>query len=82
MLRADLRIPETVLRTAHQPSRLPAVRVNPATVLEDNTAILDRPSMSVECLTQQGVERIVKVTPASGVTSDGSGNSSLRILLL
>jgi hypothetical protein len=64
MLREDLRTPETVLRTAHQTSRRPAVRVNPATVLEDNTAILDRPGMPVKCLAQQGVERVVEVTPA------------------
>jgi hypothetical protein len=69
MLWADLRTPETVLRTAHQASCLPAVRVNPVTVLEDNTAILD-------------VERIMEVTPASGVTSDGSDNPSLRLRLL
>jgi hypothetical protein len=82
MLRADLRTPEIVLRTAHQTSRLPAVRVNPATVLEDNTTILDRPGTPVKCLAQQGVERIVEVTPASGVTSDGSSNPSLQLLLL
>jgi hypothetical protein len=82
MLRADLCTLETILRTVHQTSRLPAVRVGPATVLEDNTAILDGPSAPVECLAQQGVERIVEVTPASGVTSDGSSNPSLRLLLL
>jgi hypothetical protein len=67
---------------AHQASRLPAVRVNPVTVLEDNIAILDRPGMPVMCPTQQGIERIVKVTPTSGVTSDGSSNPSLQLLLL
>jgi hypothetical protein len=82
MLRADLRTPETVLRTAHQTSHLPAVRVNPTTVLEDNTALLDGPSVSIECLAQQGVERIMNVTLASDVTSDGSSNPSLRLLLL
>jgi hypothetical protein len=82
MLRADLRIPETILRTANQTSHLLAVRVSPATVLEDNTVILDGPSASVECLAQQGVECIVEVTPASGVTTDGSSNPSLRLLLL
>jgi hypothetical protein len=81
MLRADLRTPKTILRTANQTSHLPAVRVSPATLLEDNTAILDGPSV-VECLAQQGVERIVEVTPASGVTSDGLSNPSLRLLLL
>jgi hypothetical protein len=77
MLRADLHTPETILRTANQTSRLPVVRVSPATILEDNTMILDGPSASVECLAQQGVERIMEVTPTSGVTSDGSSNPSL-----
>jgi hypothetical protein len=67
MLRADLRTLETILRTVHQACRLPAVRVCPATVLEDNTVILDGPSAPVECLAQQGVERIVEVTPTSGI---------------
>jgi hypothetical protein len=82
MLRADLRTPETILRTANQASRLPAVWVSPATVLEDNTMILDGPSAPVECLSQQGIERIMEVTPVSGVTSDGSSNTFLRLLLL
>jgi hypothetical protein len=77
MLRADLHTPETILRTANQTSRLPAVQVSPATMLEDNTEILDGPNALVECLAQQGVERIVEVTPTSGVTSDGSSNPSL-----
>jgi hypothetical protein len=38
--------------------------------------------MPVMCPTQQGIERIVKVTPTSGVTSDGSSNPSLQLLLL
>jgi hypothetical protein len=50
-------------------------------MLEDNIAILDRPSAPVECMAQQGVERVVEVTLASGVTSDGSDNPSLRLLL-
>jgi hypothetical protein len=66
----------------HHTSRLPAVRLSPVTVLEDNTGILEGPSAPVECLAQQGVERIVEVTPASGVTSDGSSNPSLRLLLI
>jgi hypothetical protein len=82
MLGADLHTPETILRTAHQTSRLPAVRVCPATMLEDHTVILDGPSAPVDCLTQQGVERIVEVTPAGSVTSDGSSNPSLWLLLL
>jgi hypothetical protein len=51
VLRADLRTPETVLRTAHLAGRLLAVRVDPTTVLEDHTAILDRPSTPVKCPT-------------------------------
>jgi hypothetical protein len=43
-------------------------------MLVDHTAILDGPSTSVKCPTQQGVERIVEVTPASSVASDGSSN--------
>jgi hypothetical protein len=50
-------------------------------VLEDHTAILDRPSTPVKCPTKQDVERVVKVTPASSVTSDGSSNPSFRLLV-
>jgi hypothetical protein len=35
----------------------------------------------VKCLAQQGVERVVEVTPASGVTSYGSSDPSFRLLL-
>jgi hypothetical protein len=82
MLRADLRTLETILQTTHQASRLLAVRVYPATLLVDHTTILDGPSVPVKCPTQQGVERIVEVTPASGVTGDGSSDPSLQLLLL
>jgi hypothetical protein len=51
VLLADLSTLETVLRTAHQAGRLPAVRVDPVTMLVDHTAILDRPSTSVKCPT-------------------------------
>jgi hypothetical protein len=51
VLRADLSTLETVLRTVNQAGRLPAVRVDPATVLEDHTAVLDRPSTPVKCPT-------------------------------
>jgi hypothetical protein len=44
-------------------------------MLVDYTTILDGP-------TQQGVESIVEVTTTSGVTSDGSSDPSLRLLLL
>jgi hypothetical protein len=81
VLWADLSTPETVLRTAHQEGHLPTVRVDPATVLEDHTTILDGPSTSVKCPTKQGVERIVEVTPASSVASDGSSNPSFRLLV-
>jgi hypothetical protein len=51
-------------------------------MLVDYTTILDGPSVSVECPTQQGVESVVEVTPASGVASDGSSDPSLQLLLL
>jgi hypothetical protein len=51
-------------------------------MLVDYTTVLDRPSVSVEGPTQQGVESVVEVTPASDVTSDGSSDRSLRLLLL
>jgi hypothetical protein len=38
--------------------------------------------MSVEGPMQQGVESIMEVEPASGVTSDGSSDPSLWLLLL
>jgi hypothetical protein len=44
--------------------------------------ILDRPSVSVEGPMQQGVESIVEMTTASSVTSDGSGDPFLWLLLL
>jgi hypothetical protein len=51
-------------------------------MLVDYTTILDGPSVSVEGPTQQGVESVVEMTAASGVTSDWSGNPSFRLLLL
>jgi hypothetical protein len=51
-------------------------------MLVDYTMVLDGPSVSVEDPTQQGIESIVEVTPASGVTSDGSSDPSLRLWLL
>jgi hypothetical protein len=51
-------------------------------MLVDYTTILDGPSVSVESLTQQGVESVIEVTPVSGVTSDGSSDPSFRPLLL
>jgi hypothetical protein len=51
-------------------------------MLVDYTTILDRPSVSVEGPTQQGIESIVEVTPASGVTSDGSSDPPLQLRLL
>jgi hypothetical protein len=46
------------------------------------TTVLDRPGVSVEGPTQQGIESVVEVTPASGVTSDGSSDPSIRLRLL
>jgi hypothetical protein len=40
-------------------------------MLVDYTTVRDRPSVSVEGPTQHGIESVVEVTPASGVTSDG-----------
>jgi hypothetical protein len=51
-------------------------------MLVDYTTVLDRPGVSVEGLTQQGIESVVEVTPASNVTSDGSSDPSLRLWLL
>jgi hypothetical protein len=51
-------------------------------MLVDYTMVLDRPSVPVEGPTQQGIESVVEVTPASSVTSDGSSNPSFRLWLL
>jgi hypothetical protein len=51
-------------------------------MLVDYTMVLDRPSVSVEGPTQQSIESVVEVTPASGVTSDGSSDPPLRLRLL
>jgi hypothetical protein len=51
-------------------------------MLVDYTTILDRPGVPVEGLAQQGVECVVEVTTASGVTGDGSGDPSFRLLRL
>jgi hypothetical protein len=51
-------------------------------MLVDHTMVLDGPSVSVEGPTQHGVESVVEVAPASGVTSDGSSDPSLRLRLL
>jgi hypothetical protein len=50
--------------------------------LVDYTTVLDRPSVSVEGPTQQGVESVVEVTPTNGITSDGSSNPPLQLRLL
>jgi hypothetical protein len=54
----------------------------PYECVEDHTTILDGPSVPVKYLVQRSVECIVEVTPASGITSDGSGDPSLCLLLL
>jgi hypothetical protein len=51
-------------------------------MLVDYTTVLDRPCVSVEGPTQQGIESVMEVTPASGVTSDVSSDPSLRLWLL
>jgi hypothetical protein len=51
-------------------------------MLVDYTTILNGPSVSVEGPTQQGVDNVVEVTTMSGVTSDGSSDTSLQLLLL
>jgi hypothetical protein len=51
-------------------------------MLVDYTTVLDRPCVSGEGPTQQGIESIVEVSPASGVMSDGSSDPSLRLRLL
>jgi hypothetical protein len=51
-------------------------------MLVDYTMVLDGSSVSVEGPTQQGVESVMEVTPANGVTSDGSSDPSLQLRLL
>jgi hypothetical protein len=51
-------------------------------MLVDYTTILDRPGVSVEGPTQQGIESIVEMTPASSVMSDGPRDPPLRLWLL
>jgi hypothetical protein len=51
-------------------------------MLIDYTTVLDGPSVSVKGPTQQGVESVVEVTPASGITSDGYSDPSLQLWLL
>jgi hypothetical protein len=51
-------------------------------MLVDYTTVLNGPSVLVKGPTQQGVESVVEVTPASGVMSDRSSDPSLRLLLL
>jgi hypothetical protein len=51
-------------------------------MMVDYTTVLDRPSVSIEGPTQQGVKSVVEVTPASSVTSDGSSDPPLRLQLV
>jgi hypothetical protein len=51
-------------------------------MLVDYTMVLNRPSVSVEGLTQQGIESVVEVTPTSSIMSDGSRDPPLRLWLL
>jgi hypothetical protein len=50
-------------------------------MLVDYTTVFGGPSVSVEGPTQQGVESVMEVTPASSVTSDGSSEPSLWLWL-
>jgi hypothetical protein len=52
------------------------------TVLVDYTTVLIRPSVSVEGLTQEGVESVVEMTTTSGVMSDGLGDPSFWLMFL
>jgi hypothetical protein len=51
-------------------------------MLVDYIMVLEGPSVSIEGPTQQGVESVVEVTPASDVTSDGSSDPPLQLRLL
>jgi hypothetical protein len=51
-------------------------------MLVDYTTILDGPSVLVKGPAQQGIESVVEMTTVSGVTSDGPGDPSFRLLLL
>jgi hypothetical protein len=51
-------------------------------MLVDYTTVLDRPCVSVKGPTQQGIESVVEVTPASSITSDGSSDPSIQLWLL
>jgi hypothetical protein len=51
-------------------------------MLVDYTTVLNRPGVFVEGPTQQGIESVVEVTPASDITSDGSSDPPLRLRLL
>jgi hypothetical protein len=51
-------------------------------MLVDYTTVLNGPSVSVEGPTQQSIESVMEVTPVSGITSDGSSDPSLWLLLL
>jgi hypothetical protein len=48
----------------------------------DYTIVLNGPSVSVEGPTQQGAESVVQVNITSKITSDGSSDPSLWLLLL
>jgi hypothetical protein len=50
-------------------------------MLVDYTTVLDRRCVSVKSPAQRGIESIVEVTSASGVTSHGSSDPSLWLWL-
>jgi hypothetical protein len=66
---------------AHLAGSLLAIRVCPMTMLVDYKMVIDRPGVSVEGPTQQDVESVVEVTTVSDITSDGSGDPPLQLLL-
>jgi hypothetical protein len=51
-------------------------------VVVDYTSVLDGPSVSIEGPMQQDVESVMEMTTARGITSDGSGDPSFRLLLI
>jgi hypothetical protein len=51
-------------------------------MLVDHITVLDGPSVTVEGLTQQGVESVVEMATASGVMIDRSGDPSFWLRFL
>ena len=51
-------------------------------MLVNYIVVLNRPSVSVEGPTQQGIESVVEMTTVSDITSDGLGDPSFWLLVL